>query len=70
MLPDAKLKTYNLTIEGDILFHPHTTQQEEVNALIDGIARSADHIESELLRRIDQTMELFKKDIVLESSRG
>lgn len=70
MLLDAKLKTYNLTIEGDILFHPHTTQQEEVNALIDGVARSADHIESELLKRIDQTMDLFKKDIVLESSRG
>ena len=68
-LADAKKQTYDLTIEMDMLFHPSTTQAEEVASLVKRTASSADQMEQALLK-IDQTMEVFRIDLFKEPTRG
>jgi hypothetical protein len=66
---DIKLDTYNLTVEADILFHPDTTQLEEVADLIMRTTRCADHMERALLS-VDRTMRYFRDDLSEESDRA
>ena len=68
-LADAKKQTYDLTIEMDMLFHPNTTQTEEVAGLVERTASGADQMEQALLK-MDQTMEIFRADLFKEPKRG
>jgi superfamily II DNA or RNA helicase len=68
-ISDAKKRTYDLTIELDMLFHPDTTQLEEVADLVERTASSADRIEQTLLG-IDQPMDKFRIDLLEEPKRG
>jgi hypothetical protein len=66
---DTKLNRYNLTVETDILFHPDTTQLEEVADLIARTTRCADHMEKALLS-VDKPMSHFRDDLSEESRRA
>jgi superfamily II DNA or RNA helicase len=68
-LADAKKQTYDLTIEMDMLFHPNTTQFDEVINLVERTASSADQIEQALLN-VDQKMDMFRADLFKEPRRG
>ena len=68
-LADAKKRTYDLTIEMDVLFHPNTTQLDEVINLVELTASSADQMEQALLR-VDQRMDTFRGDLLKEPKRG
>ena len=68
-LLDAKNRSYDLTIETDMLFHPNTTQAEEVAGLVERTSRCADLIEKMLLN-VDQPMDKFRADLFEEPKRG
>lgn len=63
---DARTRTYNLTVEDDVLFHPYTTQIAEVLDLVSRVAVYADRLERALLDT-DQQLAEFREDLIEES---
>ena len=63
---DDKFASYDLSIESDILFHPSSTQFEEVLDLLERTLVSADNLENILLG-IDKPSEEFLSSLFLEA---
>lgn len=53
--PEARRRQHLVTVEGDLLFHPETTQFNEVEQLVIRTVEAADTIEKELLERDEDT---------------
>lgn len=68
-IDDVKLNTYDLTAEADILFHPMTTQPDEVVDLVTRTTRCADYMEYALLQGRDEPMDTFREELVEEPKR-
>jgi hypothetical protein len=68
-IDDTKLDTYDLTTEGDILFHSVTTQPDEVIDLVIRTTYCADHMERALLQGRDEPMSTFRAELVEEPKR-
>lgn len=68
-IDDVKLNTYDLTAEADILFHPMTTQPDEVLDLVTRTTRCADYMEHALLQGRDEPMDTFREELVEEPKR-
>lgn len=66
---DARLERCNLTVEADILFHPQSTQREEIIELISRTVHCADHMEKALLDR-DEALESFSDLLSEEADRA
>jgi len=69
-LPGDEADTYSLTAEGDILFDAETTQQEEVDDLLERVCLGADRLEATLLELLDQPLATFRRDLGKEHGRG
>lgn len=65
LVDNEKIKSYDLSIEADILFHPDTTQFEEVLDLVERTVVSADNLEKKLLGK-DESINSFLDSLSVE----
>lgn len=65
MSVEERERTYTVSVEGDILFDPASTQIDEVVDLLRRVTVPADWIEESLMRR-DEPFSTFRPDIVKE----
>ena len=63
-----KNETYNLTVEADLLFHPETTQRQELFDLVAKTTICADRLEQMLLNK-DEPIQTFILDLKEEPKR-
>jgi hypothetical protein len=59
---DDRFKSYNVTIEGDVVLGPATADLERVQWLLDRVTLVADRLEKEILE-LDQSMDVFRDAI-------
>jgi superfamily II DNA or RNA helicase len=64
-------RTYDLTVEGDVLFAPEEeTDAARVAALIRRVTRQADALEQEHLPGLDEVLATFREELSQEGSHG
>lgn len=63
---DEDARTYDVTVEGEVLLGDESHDSGRVAALIARIARQADRIEHEQLEGADQPIGIFEKDLINE----
>lgn len=68
-IPDDRLKTYNLTAEGDLLFDSDMTRSEEAANLLERTTLCADMMERALLDK-DEPMQTFQNDLIADLRYG
>ena len=66
---DSTFESYNLTVEGDILFTPETAQLEEVIELLTRATLGADWHEASIFQGYDGHFEKFSQDLTKEMKR-
>jgi hypothetical protein len=66
---DSTFESYNLTVEGDILFTPETAQLEEVIELLTRATLGADWHEASIFHGYDGHFEKFGQDLAKEMKR-
>jgi hypothetical protein len=66
---DAKLQTYNLTVEVETPFHPDTLQDDEALSALERCVLAADRVEHELLQT-DAPISVFAPDLRKDLVRG
>lgn len=69
-LDGGESDSYDVTVEGDILFDLDLTQAGEVDDLLQRVCLGADLAEEEVLLHTDQPIEAFGADLAKEMTRG
>jgi len=70
-IPAAEEKSYNVTVEADMLLHDDLTiDQQRFNHLLGKVTRMADQLENDGLDGRDEPMKTFRRDLTTEHSHA
>jgi hypothetical protein len=66
-VPGENFESYNLTVEGDIVFHPERAQTDDILDLVERVTIAADIIEQAIMEGEDAPLVRFRKDLQQEA---